>query len=188
MDKKNNKNNKENLKMEIVAGFSVIAALTAMLSVTTYALSTASVLVEENYFQMGTVDISLNDGNKIFEGSDFKLEPGSSVKKDFTLKNESTVDVYYRLYLENVSGSLKDSVVFQIYDGDELLYSGLANEFTKESPCIGEAALKAGEEKLLTVVVKMQETAENEYQNSYISFDITADAVQIRNNPDKMFE
>lgn len=185
MDKKNNK---ENLKMEIAAGISVIAALTAMLSVTTYALNTASVLIEENSFQMGTVDISLNDGKKIFEGSDLKIEPGTSVKKDFTLKNDSTVDVYYRLYLENIAGSLKDRLIFQIYDGDEMLYSGLANDFTKDSPCVGDTALKAGEEKILTVVVKMQEDAGNEYQNSYISFDITADAVQVRNNPDKMFE
>ena len=39
----------------------------------------------------------------------------------------------------------------------------------------------------LTAVVKMSESASSEYQTASVSFDISADAVQARNNPDRLF-
>lgn len=180
--------NKNKLKRQIYGSLAVIILLVAMLSVTTYALVSSFVKVEDNHFQMGTVDISLNEGKRIFDGDGIILEPGSSVKEDFTIKNESSVDVYYRIYLENVSGELTDSLIFQIYEGENLIYSGLAGDFNIDDPCIGVSPLKVDEVKNLSVVVKMAEDSGNEFQDSYIYFDITADAVQVRNNPDMMFE
>lgn len=180
--------NKNNLKKQLYGSLAVIVLLVIMLTVTTYALVSSFVKVEENHFQMGTVDISLNEGKKIFDGEDFLLEPGSSVKEDFTIKNESSVEVYYRLYLENVSGDLSDALIFQIYEGDALIYSCSAKDFNIENPCIGADSLNVGETKDLSLVVKMTEESGNQFQNGYMAFDITADAVQVRNNPDMMFE
>ena len=149
-----------------------VIILFTMLAITTYALISAIVGVDGNIFETGTVDI----------------EPGYSAKKDFTVENKGTADVYYRLYLENVSGSLTDSLSFEIYDGDVLLFSGSAGEFTRETPCINSKVLEAGKTDTLTAVVKMEESAGNTYQDAGITFDITADAVQAKNNQDISFE
>ena len=174
-------------KKKIRACITAIILLVAMLVITTSALIASFVSVEDSIFEMGVVKIDLNGGQTIFDGSDWNVEPGRSVKKDFTLRNNSTVDVYYRLYLENVTGSLQECLTFEIYDGDQKLYSGRASEMTKENPAICEDTMAAGETRTLTAVVKMDENAGNQYQNGNIFFDFTADAVQARNNPDKDF-
>ena len=159
-----------------------------MLAITTYALISAIVGVDGNVFNTGTVEIELNGGKPVFDGSDMNIEPGYSAKKDFTVENKGTADVYYRLYLENVSGSLTDALSFEIYDGDRLIFSGSADELSRETPCINSEVLKAGGTDTLTAVVKMKESAGNTYQNGGITFDITADAVQAKNNQDISFE
>ena len=159
-----------------------------MLAITTYALISAIVGVDGNVFNTGTVEIELNGGKPVFDGSDMNIEPGYSAKKDFTVENKGTADVYYRLYLENVSGSLTDALSFEIYDGDRLIFSGSADELSRETPCINSEVLKAGGTDTLTAVVKMKESAGNTSQNGGITFDITADAVQAKNNQDISFE
>lgn len=165
-----------------------IGALFCMLALTTYALVMSMVSVEDNRFSMGTVEIDLNRGRTIFNGSDINIEPGYSAKEDFTIENKGTADVFYRLYLENVTGSLQNVVIFEIYDGDKLLYTAKAKDFNKEYPCISSTPLAAGEKKTLTAVVKMPENAGNTYKTGGMNFDITADAVQAKNNSDKVFE
>ena len=104
------------------------------------------------------------------------------------MDNLGTADVYYRLYLENVSGELADGLLFQIYDGENLLYSAKAEAFVKEAPCVVDTLLPAGESHTLTLVVKLEESAGNDFQSGGVTFDLTADAVQAANNPDKEFE
>ncbi len=164
-----------------------VILLAAMLVISSFALFTSRASVSDNQFETGTVKIALNGGQAVFDGSDTNIEPGHSLKRDFTVENQGTADIYYRLYLENVSGTLQEALIVEIYDGDTLLFSGLASELTKDSPCQGETPLKAGETRTLTAVVKMQESAGNAFQAGEITFDITADAVQARNNPDKAF-
>ncbi len=175
-------------KQKAYGSIIVTLVLLVMLAITTYALFTSMVSVEENQFEMGEVKIELNDGKTIFDSVDLNIEPGYSVKEDFTVENQGTADVYYRLYLENVTGALYDALTFEIYDGETLLYSGDAQALTKENPCISQTALTAGETKTLTAVVKMKEGAGNAYQTGKINFDVTVDAVQAKNNPDKVFE
>lgn len=170
------------------SSIAAIVILFGMLAVTTWALIASFVTVEENMFQMGTVEIELNGGQTIFDGTDLNIEPGHTVKKEFTIENKGTADVYYRLYLENVTGSLQEVLRFEIYDGEKQLFEGTAAELNKETPCIGEEELKVGETKMLTALVKMEESAGNAYQTGGISFDVTADAVQAKNNPEKAFE
>lgn len=177
-----------NIKKKAYGSILAIILLLGMLALTTYALIVSMVSVEDNRFEMGTVEIQLNGGKTIFDGMDMNIEPGYSAKKDFTIENTGTADVYYRLYLENVTGALGDVLTFEIYDGDQLLFAGKMEELKKESPCSGGAPLAVGETRTLTAVVKMAEEAGNTHQNGGISFDITADAVQAKNNPDQAFE
>ena len=124
---------------------------------------------------------------KIFDAADMNIEPGYSIRRDFTVENCGTAEVYYRVYLENAAGPLLDVLDFAIYDGDTLLFEGAADSLTRETPCEGAAPLAPGETRTLTAVVKMREGAGNTYQNGGITFDMTADAVQVRNNPERAF-
>ena len=175
-------------KKRAVTSLAAIAVLFCMLALTTYALVASFVSVENNFFQTGTVKIELNGGKTIFDDSDINIEPGHSLVRDFTVENKGSTEVYVRLYLENMEGPLQEVLVFSIYDGDALLFSGTADAWTKETPCISDTPLSAGETRTLTAVVKMDEDAGNAYQVAGITFDMTADAVQAKNNPDKSFE
>ena len=171
-----------------VGSIAAIAALFLMLAATTYALVASFVSVEDNLFETGKVQIELNGGKTVFDGSDMNIEPGHSLVRDFTVENTGSADIHYRLYLENVEGALQEVLTFSVYDGDKLLFTGKAKDFSKQSPCISETPLAVGETRTLTAVVKMDEAAGNAYQTAGITFDMTAETVQAKNNPDKAFE
>ena len=173
---------------KVYGSIAAITALFLMLAITTYALVLSMVSVDGNLFAMGTIDIELNGGKTIFDDEDIHFEPGYSVKKDFTIENVGTADVYYRLYLEDMTGSLQESLIFEIYDGDKSLYHGPATDLCKETPCISDTPLAAGEMKTLTAVVRMSETAGNVQQSGKMTFSITVDAVQSKNNTEKLFD
>ena len=180
--------NAKGIKKRAVLHIAVIGALGVMLALTTLALVTSFVRKEDNLFETGQVKIELNGGQTIFNGEDMNLEPGRAAVRPFTVENVGNADAYVRLYLENVEGSLENALTFAIYEGEEQLYSGKASELTKENPCIDKRALAAGEIRTLTAVVTMEEEAGNAYEDGGLTFDMTADAVQVRNNPDIAFE
>ena len=92
----------------LTGGIIAIIVLAVCLCITTFALVYASVSVENNLFHTGEVKINLNDGKPVIQEHEFIFEPGMTVKKDFFIKNDSTWDVYYRIYLDSVSGGLAD--------------------------------------------------------------------------------
>lgn len=180
--------NQSRTKKKAVSSLIAIAVLFVMLVLTTYALVSSFVSVDHNLFQTGTVKIELNGGKTVFDGSDMNIEPGHTLVRDFTVENKGSAEVYVRLYLENVQGALQEVLTFSVYDGDKLLFTGKAKDFSKNTPCISETPLAVGETRTLTAVVKMDESAGNAYQTAGITFDITAEAVQAKNNPDRLFE
>ena len=175
-------------KSKAVGSIFSIVVLFCMLVLTTYALVASFVSVDNNLFETAQVKIELNGGETVFGGTDMNIEPGHSLVKEFTVENQGTAQVHVRLYLENVKGPLQEVLSFSIYDGDALLFSGKADELTRDTPCVTGTPLDVGETRTLTAVVKMEETAGNAYQTGGITFDMTADAVQARNNPDKAFD
>ena len=175
-------------KKRAVTSIIAIIVLVCMLVVTTYALIASFVSVDNNLFQTERVEIELNGGKTVFDRTDMNIEPGHALVRDFTVENKGTADVHIRLYLENVQGPLQEVLSFAIYDGDKLLFRGPAKELTKDSPCVSDSPLLVGESRTLTAVVTMDTSAGNAYQSGGITFDMTADAVQSRNNPDKSFE
>ena len=92
----------------LTGGIITIIVLAVCLCITTFALVYASVSVENNLFHTGEVKINLNDGKPVIQEHEFLFEPGMTVVKDFFVENDSTWDVYYRLYLDNVTGGLSD--------------------------------------------------------------------------------
>lgn len=170
------------------AGIFTIVMLAVCLVVTTFALVYATVAVDNNLFATGTVKINLNDGAPVIEEHEYLFEPGMTVVKEFFIENESTWDVYYKVYFENVEGGLAEVLDVDILDGDEVLYSGKMNELTRENVGAADDILALGEKRVLKLRFHFPENAGNEAQNLFLSFDISADAVQTKNNPDRLFD
>ncbi len=179
--------NKTKTAKRLTASVVVIILLSICLAVTTFALVLSMVSVEDNLFKTGTVKINLNDGKPVIEENEFLFEPGMTVKKDFYLKNESSCDVYYKLYFQNVNGGLADVLEVKICDDDKVLFVGTPKSLNKENIGAADDTLRLGEIKELQIYFHFPEEAGNETQNLFLNFDMAADAVQTKNNSDKEF-
>lgn len=172
----------------LTGGIIAIIILAVCLCVTTFALVYATVSVENNLFHTGEVKINLNDGEPVIREHEFLFEPGMTVKKDFFIENNSTWDVYYRLYFDNVSGGLADVLEITVKDGDKVLYSGTANELTKKNVTAADDTLKIGQKRNLTVYFHYPESSGNDTQDLDLTFTLCAEATQTKNNPNKLFD
>ena len=172
---------------KLTGGIIAIIILAVCLCITTFALVYETVSVENNLFHTGEVKINLNDGKPVIREHEFLFEPGMTVKKDFFIENDSTWDVYYRLYLDQVSGGLADVLTVTILDGDRVLYSGTAGTLTQQNASAADDMLKIGQRRNLTVLFHYPETARNDTQNLDLTFTLCAEATQTKNNPNKLF-
>lgn len=172
----------------LTASIVTIVILSLCLCITTYALVLSTVRVDNNFFHTGTVDINLNDGKAIIEEHEFLFEPGMTVKKDFFIENRSTWEVYYKVYFNNVMGGLADVLEITIQDGDKVLFFGTAAELSRANVQAADDVLRVNERRVLSVYFHFPEEAGNSAQNLTLSFDMCADAVQTKNNPDKIFD
>ena len=172
---------------KLAASVLTIVVLAVCLCITTFALVYSTVAVDNNLFQTGEIRVNLNDGKPVIEEDEFLFEPGMTVEKDFFLENQGTWDVYYKLYLDNVEGGLADVLEVEIRDGDTVLLEGKISELTKEQVGVADDILKLKERRELTVSFHFPEEAGNSTQNLYLSFDFKADAVQTKNNPQRLF-
>lgn len=180
--------NKSSTSKKLTASVTAVIVLAVCLCITTFALVWATVSVEGNLFHTGTVKINLNDGKPVIEEHEFLFEPGMTVKKDFFIENQSTWDVYYKLYFTDVEGGLADVLDITVKDGDKILYQGLAGDLTKEKVGAADDILKLNERRNLTVYFHFPEGAGNSTQNLVLTFSMKADAVQTKNNPGKLFD
>ncbi len=179
---------KNNTLRRIVASIWMIFFMCICLAVTTYALVMSIVTVEDNLFVTGTVRINLNDGKAVISEDEFLFEPGVTVQKDFFIKNESSCDVYYKLYFANVSGDLSDVLHVTISDGDKVLFEGTPDSLNRKSVVAADDVLAIDEQRDLQITFHFPESAGNSSQNRYLTFDFAADAVQTKNNTYKAFE
>lgn len=164
-----------------------IIVLSVCLCVTTFALIYSTVTVGENLFGTGEVKIDLNGGNPVIRDSEYLSRPGMTVNKTFYIENKGSEDVYYRIYLDNLQGGLADVLEISITDGTSFVFAGKASELTKDNAPVADDILKPGERREFTISFTHPESAGNDTQNQFLSFDLKADAVQVRNNPDRVF-
>jgi len=123
------KNNK-NVKIKLILSVCLAFILVMSFSIVTYALLTASVSVEDNSFQTGTIEINVNDGKPVIEENEFSFEPGMTVVKDFFVENVGTGDAYYKVYFENVEGKLAEVLEVTIQDEELILAKGTLEDLT----------------------------------------------------------
>ncbi len=165
-----------------------VVILSVCLCVVTSALAYSTVTVENNLFHTGTVRLNLNDGKPVIEEHEFLFEPGMTVEKQFFIENQSTWDVYYRLYFSDIEGGLAEVLEVSVRDGDRVLFSGKMAELTRDQVGAADDVLKLNERRELTVSFHFPEETGNAAQRLYLSFTLCADAVQTKNNPNKLFD
>ncbi len=165
-----------------------IVFLSIGLCITTFALIYATISVEDNFFHTGDVKINLNDGAPVIREDEFLFEPGMTVEKPFFIKNESTWDVYYKLYFDDVAGDLKDVLKVSVLDKDQVIYEGTPKEMADNPPV--DACLRVGEQKTLTLrFYYPKESTQPVGGNAanHLYFTLHAKAVQTKNNPNRRF-
>lgn len=174
----------EKLKLGII----LLVILLTALCIVTFTLVYSVISVESNIFRTGSVSINLNDGNPVIEDEECNFGPGMTVEKEFFLENNSTYSVYYKLYFENVGGELADILQITIYNGEQVLYQGTASELTKDKVIAADDELKINEKRVLKISFVFPEEAENIDGDPVLTFDLCADAVQSKNNPERLFD
>lgn len=167
----------------------LLVALLAGLCITTYALVRLSVEIPDNSFTTGKISIDLNGGNAVITEDEFLFEPGMTVEKPFYLKNNSTWPIYYKLYFENVRGGLATVLEVSILDEDgTVLYSGSPAELSREALEAADDELGVGQTCNFTIRFYFPPERGNEAQNLTLSFNLSAEAVQTKNNDQKQFD
>ena len=172
------------LAMSIMA----VIVLTVCLCITTYALVMVSVGMSGNYFHTGTIAINLNDGEPVIDERELLFCPGMSIEREFFIKNDSTWDVYYRIYFDETEGGLSDVLRITVKSGSYVLFEGTAKELSRQNVRAGDDELRPGEKRNLKVIFEYPEEATNETQDMSLTFKLCADAVQTKNNPYRSFE
>ena len=166
----------------------IVIMLALCLAITTFALIYESVSVDDNLFHTGSVKINLNDGKPVIRENEFLFEPGMTVKKDFFIENESTWDVYYKIYMDDVTGGLAKVLDVTIKDGDKTLYHGTPAELNRKQVSTADEILKVNQKKTLTVYFHFPENAGNDAQSLDLTFTMCAEATQTKNNSNREFD
>ena len=210
-----NNNNNLNMKKLMISIITIIIVTVCFLS-TTFALIYDSVSVKDNYYQTGMVDVYISDLQKInkedindslpidsesndIELDDFIFEPGMTVVKSFYIENRSTCDVYYRLYLDELEGDLADAIKITIaiddgdedHDNDKVLYSDVASNLTKEHSTVADDILGVKDsdngKRNYLIYFHYPSESNNSGQDKSLSFKLSVEATQTKNNTDKEF-
>jgi hypothetical protein len=203
----NNKKTSRRLRRGMVT----IVALALALTTTTLALATQIYETGSNRFTTGDVRIGLYDlygknlglsGDALIQTNNF--EPGATFCRSFEIKNETSNEFYYKFYFtfpNGIDGSLANVLQVSITDrvADGIPYSNLRNDqiiypwtlmskLTRDQTDAIEAALAGYGSRDFTIWFHFPEEATNETQNLKVSFNFTAEAVQVRNNTNRQFD
>lgn len=175
-------------RKKLTSSVMIIVGLSLCLCITTFALVWSMVTMDDNYFHTGNIEIDLNGGKLVINEHEFLFEPGMMVTKDFYIQNNSTWDVYYKIYFDDIEGGLADVLEVTIQDKDGVLYRGKPSELTKKEISAAGDTLGLKEKKELQIVFHYPEESGNNTQDATLTFTLCADAVQTKNNPDKRFD
>ena len=96
--------------------------------------------------------------------------------------------MYYKIYLDEVKGGLAKVLQITITDGEKILYVGTADDLSKINVKAADDTLRINEKRFLTISFHYPENAGNITQDMSLTFKLCAEAVQTKNNPDKLFD
>lgn len=175
--------NEQKLKKKLTFMIITVILLICGLTITSVALVSSIVSIRNNHFSMSMgVELTVNDGKPVVDVTDMVYEPGGTYTSEFPIANLGSFDVWYRVYLTDVEGELKDDITVTVKEKDgTVLCKGTMNTLTADKVMTG--TLAAGEEKTLYIEFYFSPDADNSAQGQSVSFHITADATQKKNNP-----
>ena len=75
-----------------------------------------------------------------------------------------------------------------VKDGEKILYAGTAVTLSRSNVIAADDILTPGERRDLTITFHFPPESGNDFQDASLYFTMCAEAVQTRNNPDKLFE
>ena len=179
--------NEQNLKKKLTVMIVTVVLLSLGLAITSFALASSIAQVRNNRFAMSMgVELAINDGQPVVDVTDMVYEPGGTYVSEFPIANLGTFDVWYRVYFTDVNGALKDYITVTIKEADgTVLCKGTMSELSSDKVAV--SSLAAGEKKTLTIEFYFSSEAGNAAQGQSASFNITANATQKQNNPNKDF-
>lgn len=179
--------NEQKLKKKLTFMIVTVVLLSLGLAITSFALASSIAQVRNNRFAMSMgVELTINDGQPVVDVTDMVYEPGGTYVSEFPIANLGTFDVWYRVYFTDVKGVLKDYITVTIKEADgTVLCKGTMSELSSDKVAV--SSLAAGEEKTLTIEFYFSSEAGNAAQGQSVSFNITANATQKQNNPNKDF-
>ena len=191
--------NKKTTKQQLVASIVLLFMCFSMLLGTTFAWFTDSVTSSGNIIKTGTLDVEMYyaDGTKAVPTDDdawtsadgvaiYKAdqlwEPGYTDAKHIKIKNKGTLALKYQVAILPTGevSDLAEVIDVYLYDGatqiadrdlDETKNVGTLADVIKTG--IAKGDLDATAAYTMTIVLKMQETAGNEYQDKSIGDDFT---------------
>ena len=149
----------------------------------TFVIKVAGLDADTVVISTADVSINMNDGHPIL--SQYEFDYWNGVQEQFSITNDSTVSVYARLYLDNVSGSLADSVTISIYDSDgDTNFGAVWNKGEGGRLFVAlPNVLRIFERKELTAAFSVESGAHGEMQ-----FQLACDIVQTKNNPGGIYD
>ena len=179
--------NEQNLKKKLTVMIVTVVLLSLGLAITSFALASSIAQVRNNRFAMSMgVELTINDGKPVVDVTDIVYEPGGTYVSEFPIANLGTFDVWYRVFFTDVNGALKDYITVTIKEADgTVLCKGTMSELSSDKVAV--SSLAAGEKKTLTIEFYFSSEAGNAAQGQSVSFNITANATQKQNNPNKDF-
>ena len=179
--------NEQKLKKKLTFMIVTVVLLSLGLAITSFALASSIVSIRNNRFSMSMgVELTINDGKPVVDVTDMVYEPGGTYVSEFPIANLGTFDVWYRVYFTDVKGVLKDYITVTIKEADgTVLCKGTMSELSSDKVAV--SSLAAGEENTLTIEFYFSSEAGNAAQGQSVSFNITANATQKQNNPNKDF-
>ncbi|MBQ3611542.1 MAG: hypothetical protein IJA01_04660 [Firmicutes bacterium] len=177
-------------KKKLIINASTLIILCIGLCVASFAAALLLLEVRDNTYQTGGIAIDLNGGEPVITEDEFLFEPGMTVEKEFYIQNNSTWDVYYKLWFTNVSGSLADALEVTVKDADgNILGQGVLSQLTPDNvPLVNDDTLAIDQKKTMKIIFHFPEEKGNIYQGDRTEFQLNAISVQTKNNPDKEYE
>lgn len=163
---------------KLIMGIVLVSMLAGCLVLTTLILTHDGISITEVSSHNGDIYLNLNDGCPLIQEHEVLFQPGTIVEKEFFIENSSPDNVYYRLYLDDLSGALANVLTITIKDGCNILYCATADQLTSADTVNAIDILYAGQRKYLTVIFYFPEDEENETQNLSLQFTVHAEAVQ----------
>ena len=189
-------------KALLLSGASLLMSA-VLLTGTTFAWFTDSVTNENNHVEAGTLELTLNggDSNPLFE-NDVVWEPGHSEQAVVTLENTGSLWLKYTMSFTNVQTTGENlTEVLDVYKvaGDNAKPEDLIPENklgtmanlmkqgsfeTDDGILAPKGSTEGNTSETFTLVIKMQETADNKYQNASVNFAIDVRATQYTKETD----